>query len=126
MAEDLTKGFQEFSEELTELAKSTSEPYRKEALDAGGEIIAGRARQLVPVLKDEHYGRVRGYLRDQGIVKDDNDGNSIQVGWTKDGFYGRFLENGTSKMDPFPHIRPAYEQKKREVWDAMEKKMKLK
>ena len=118
MAEDLTKGFQEFSEELTELAKSTSEPYRKEALDAGGEIIVERARQLVPV--------DTGLLQREGIVKGDNDGNSIQVGWTKDGFYGRFLENGTSKMSPRPHIRPAYEQKKREVWDVMEKKMKLK
>lgn len=118
MAEDLTKGFQELSEELAEISKSTTESVRREALDDGAEIIVARARQLAP--------RDTGLLKSEGIVKGDNDGDSIKVGWTKDGFYGRFLENGTSKMAPRPHLRPAWEQEKTAVLDAMQKKMKLK
>lgn len=123
---DPTKGFDELSQELTDIAKNVSEPVRKEALDKGGEIIQKRARALVPVLQDEHYGRIRGYLKNSGIVTGENNGASIEIGWTKDGFYGRFLEYGTSKMAPRSHLRPAYEQTKNEVMNTMLQTMKLK
>lgn len=116
--EDLTKGFAELQNELDRYAKGVSEPYRRQALDAGADIIVERARAIAPV--------DTGKLKREGIVKGDNDGSSIQVGWTKEEFYGRFLENGTSKMAPRPHIRPAYEQTKTRVADKMLSEMKLK
>ena len=115
---DPTKGFDELSKELADISKNVSEPVRKEALDKGGEIIVRRARSLVPVRT--------GLLKREGVVKGDNNGDSIEIGWTKDGFYGRFLEYGTSKMAPRSHLRPAYEQTKNEVMNTMLQTMKLK
>ena len=118
MAEDLTRGFSELAEELSRIARSTDEPHRRKALDDGGAIIEKRARQLVPV--------DTGLLQREGVVRGDNNGDKIDIGWTKEGFYGRFLENGTPKMDPRPHISPAYEQTKNQVANTMLQKMKLK
>ena len=115
---DLTKGFDELRQELTEYAKGASEPTRKQALDEGGKIFETRARSLAP--------RRFGTLQDKGIVRGNNSGDFIEIGWTKEGFYGRFLERGTSKMAPRPHIRPAYEQSKNQVAEIMLRKMKLK
>lgn len=121
MAEDLTRGFDELAKELEEIAKHTDESHRRQALEDGAEIVIDRARTLVNYSK-----RRKGILQKTGIVKGDNTGDKIDIGWTKDGFYGRFLENGTSKMAPRPHISPAYEQTKTQVNEKMLATMKLK
>ena len=118
MAEDMTRGFDELAKELEEIAKHADESHRRQALDDGAEIIVDRAREIVPV--------DTGLLSRSGIVKGNNTGDAIEVGWTKDGFYGRFLENGTTKMAPRPHISPAYEQTKTQVNEKMLATMKLK
>ena len=115
---DLTKGFDELQQELTEVAKATSGPERKEALDDGAEIIVDRAQSLAPVRT--------GLLKREGIVSGNNTGDYINIGWTEPGFYGRFLEYGTSKMSPRPHLRPAWEQTQSTVMNTMLVKMKLK
>ena len=121
MAEDLTKGFDELAEELEDIAKHADESHRRQALDEGGEIVVDRARTLV-----NYSERRKGLLQKTGITKGDNTGEKIDIGWTKDGFYGRFLENGTTKMAPRPHISPAYEQTKSQVNEKMLTIMKLK
>lgn len=114
---DLTKGFDELSKELAELSKSADPARRKDALEDGAEIIVARARSLAPVRT--------GLLKREGIVKGNITGDFVDVGWTDDGFYGRFLEYGTSKMAPRSHLRPAYEQTKTQVVDVMLRKLKL-
>lgn len=118
---DLTKGFDELAQELSQIAKAATGPAKKEALEDGAEIVVDRARTLVNYSK-----RRKGLLQKTGIVKGDNTGDKIDIGWTKDGFYGRFLEYGTSKMAPRPHINPAYEQTKTQVINTMLTKLKLK
>lgn len=115
---DLTKGFDELAQELSQIAKAATGPAKKEALEDGAEIVVARARALAPV--------DTGLLKREGIVKGDNTGDKIDIGWTKDGFYGRFLEHGTSKMAPRPHISPAWEQSKTQVTETMLTKLKLK
>lgn len=115
---DLTKGFDELQQELTDIAKNVTGPAKKDALEEGAKIIVNRARALVPA----HTG----LLKRKGVTQGNNTGDAIDVGWTKDGFYGRYLEYGTSKMSPRPHIRPAYEQSKNQVIEIMLQKMKLK
>ena len=110
-------GFAELQTELQDIAKGVSDTSRKEALEEGAEIITARARTLAPVRT--------GLIKREGITKGNNNGESIEVGWTKDGFYGRFLEYGTRKMAPRSHIRPAYEQTQSQVMNVMLKKMKL-
>lgn len=115
---DLTKGFDELAQELSQIAKAATGPAKKEALEDGAEIVVDRARALAPV--------DTGLLKREGIVKGDNTGDKIDIGWTKDGFYGRFLEHGTSKMAPRPHINPAWEQTKTQVINTMLTDLKLK
>lgn len=115
---DLTKGFDELREELADIAKNVTGPAKKDALEEGAKIIVNRARSLVPART--------GLLKREGVTQGNNTGDAIEVGWTGDGFYGRFLEYGTSKMAPRPHIRPAYEQSKNQVAEIMLRKMKLK
>lgn len=115
---DLTKGFDELAQELSQIAKAATGPAKKEALEDGAEIVVDRARALAPV--------DTGLLKREGIVKGDNTGDKIDIGWTKDGFYGRFLEHGTSKMAPRPHISPAWEQTKTQVINTMLTDLKLK
>lgn len=117
---DMLRGFDELIAELQEYAKGADEAHRREALTAGGEILMNRAREIVP-MGDEPY-----HLAAEGIVFGQLTGEKIDVGWTKKGFYGRFLEMGTSKMAPRPHIIPAYEQKKNEIYNEMLTIMKLK
>ena len=115
---DLTKGFDELAQELSEIAKAATGPAKQQALDKGGDIVVQRARALAPVRT--------GLLKREGIVKGDNTGDKIDIGWSKDGFYGRFLENGTSKMAPRPHISPAWEQTTTQVTRTMLNMLKLK
>ena len=115
---DLTKGFDELAQELSQIAKAATGSAKKEALEDGAEIVVDRARTRAPV--------DTGLLKREGIVKGDNTGDKIDIGWTKAGFYGRFLEHGTSKMAPRPHISPAWEQTKTQVINTMLTKLKLK
>jgi HK97 gp10 family phage protein len=50
--------------------------------------------------------------------RDDTEG-AAYVGWSREAFYGRFMETGTKKMPARPHIRPGFEQKKEQVARAM-------
>lgn len=118
---DMLRGFDELRAELTEIANSAAGPGRTEALEKGAEIIKDRSVTLAPKRKGSRGGTLK-----KGIVIGNNTEDYIEVGWTKEAFYGRFLEMGTSKMAPRPHIRPAYEQKKREVFETMLRIMKLK
>ena len=113
-----SRGFDELRAELEEIVKSVDEPHRKAALKAGAELIRERASAIAP--------KRGGTLKTSGIVAGNLTDGYIEIGWTEEAFYGRFLEMGTSKMAPRPHLRPAYEQRKTQVIDAMLEKMKLK
>lgn len=115
---DLTKGFAELREDLQQVSRSTDEATRRKALEEGAESVVDRAKQLAP--------KRTGLLSRSGIVAGKNTGESIDIGWTADAFYGRFQEYGTSKMAPRPHLRPAWEQRQSVVLDGMARRMKLK
>ena len=110
-------GFAELSQELNEIAKDCSETKRKQALEKGNDIIVKDARMRAPVRT--------GLLSRQGIVSEIINADEVDIGWTEDAFYGRFLENGTSKMSARPHLRPAYEAKKNEVLQIMINELNL-
>lgn len=85
----------------------------KEALEAGAEYIKGEFESAAPV-------GATGKLRDNILKSDITDGK-IDIGThpTGDGFYGFFIEFGTSKMMARPWARPVWERKKLTVKDIM-------
>lgn len=77
-------------------------PRVEEAIDRGTEIIAGSARDKVPV--DE--GDLRDAIHtDEGYV----------IAGDEDAFYGHMVEHGTSHTSPRPFLIPALEEKRAEV-----------
>lgn len=113
---EILAGMLELSLELEELAQAAGPERRRQALQTGAEIIVADARNRAPV--------DTGLLQREGIAFSIED-ETANIGWTKSGYYGQFLENGTSKMQARPHLRPAYEAKKNAVQQAMLQELKL-
>lgn len=110
-------GMEELASQLEELAKKTDAEACREALDAGARIVTEAVRNRAPVRT--------GKLQDKGITYEVKDETVAEIGWTKDGFYGRFHEYGTSKMAARPYMRPAFEASKEEACAAMREKLSL-
>ena len=89
-----------------------------EALDAGAEYIKKEFEGAAPV-------GATGKLRDN-ILKSEMKDGKIDIGTrpTGDGFYGFFIEFGTSKMMARPWARPTWERKKRNVKDIMAEELR--
>lgn len=104
-------GFAQMAKDLERAARAVDEPTRKEALKAGADIIVEGARHIIAPHRRE------GIL-EENIVSQYKDEEQL-IGWSADGFYGRFLENGTSKMDAIPHVKTSYAEHKEKVAAAM-------
>lgn len=87
---------------------------------AGAKVVSDEAKRLVPV----RYGRLKKSI---GIIKrkakrgTTSFSISPRKGGKNDGFYGRFIELGTSKMSARPFLRPALEKSLDDVLIASKK-----
>ncbi len=87
------------------------------ATRAGAKVVSDEAKRLVPV----KLGRLKKSI---GITKRKTRRGittfsvSPRKGAKLDGFYGRFIELGTSKMTAKPFLRPALEKSVDEVLRA--------
>ena len=79
------------AQDVIEDALAEGGEYLKAALQAGAPYRTGQLRSNIVVSRN---GREK---------------YSIRVGPDGDGFYGRFLEHGTSRMPPHPWMRPTFE-----------------
>lgn len=122
-----------------------SESLLRQAAVAGIREIFYEVKLRAPVLDNlfgggqstwQRYGVTYypGFLRDHIVIAFDKEVSvegklaSYICTWSKDAFYGRFLEYGTSKMSPRPFLRPAYEAMKQAavaaVNDVIDTKLK--
>jgi len=125
------RGAKELEHVLKQLPTHIAERVLKNAVRAGANVIRDEAKQLAPVSSESHRnwkGRTvpRGILRASiktMFVKHSKSSVAFAVGLSRKswGFYGRFLEFGTSKMKPSPWLRPAFDAKGREALDAIGK-----
>ena len=117
-----TSGFRDADRQLAKLAAGVPMQRKREALHAGGEIIAVEMRRLAPFLT--------GNLRESIIVADERDariygkvnlpGMSVFVGpagSTEDGdvYYAKFQEFGWLDNLGNPFMRPAIATKRDEA-----------
>ncbi|VVE49393.1 HK97-gp10 family putative phage morphogenesis protein [Pandoraea terrigena] len=99
-----------------------SESVLRQAAVAGAREVFSEVRLRAPVDLGIYEGKQgmhpSGFLRDNILIAYDKEQSvegriaSYLVTWSKDAFYGRFLEYGTSKMAARPFLRPAYEATK--------------
>lgn len=84
------------------------------ALRASASVLRKEARRLAPKGATGNLRRsiaVRTNRRQRNSV-------SLTMGLRPDGFYGRFVELGTSTQSAHPFMRPALQAKSREAVDA--------
>ncbi|URF02967.1 MULTISPECIES: HK97-gp10 family putative phage morphogenesis protein [Cupriavidus] len=107
---------------LLALDTVASESVLRQAAVAGAREIFTEVKLRAPVDKGIYEGKhgphPPGFLRSHIIIAYDDEVSvpgriaSYLVTWSKEAFYGRFLEFGTSKMAAQPFLRPAFEAKK--------------
>lgn len=95
----------------------------RQAAIAGAREFFFETKLRAPVDKGIYEGKQGkhppGFLRDHIIIAYDDEVSvpgriaSYLVTWSKEAFYGYFLEFGTSNMAAQPFLRPAFEAKKR-------------
>lgn len=114
---------------LNALSLVASESVLRQAAVAGARVIFDEVKLRAPV-GDVTYERkggthLPGTLRDSILIAYDK-GQSLEgkiasyiVTWSKEAFYGRFIEYGNSKMAAQPFLRPAFEAKQKSADDAI-------
>lgn len=76
------------------------------ALKQSAEIIRAEAARKAP----KRTGKLAG-----SMAVSEAKNNSIDIGPSKEAFYGMFLELGTKKMRARPFLRPSLDEKKYDV-----------
>ncbi|MFM0210450.1 HK97 gp10 family phage protein [Paraburkholderia sediminicola] len=115
---------------LRALDNVTSESVLRQAAVAGARVYFDEMKLRVPVgiRTYERKGTeiYPGFLRDNILIAYDKEQSvegriaSYIVTWSKQAFYGRFVEAGTSKMAANPFLRPSYEAKKTAAAEAVD------
>lgn len=113
---------------LDRLETVSSEEVLRQAAVAGARVIHEEVKLRAPV--GNAYERngathVPGTLKRSILIAYDDE-ESVKghlaiylVTWSKDAFYGRFVEFGTSHAPAAPFLRPGYEAKKRQAAAAV-------
>lgn len=108
------KGFDELTELLEEYAAEADEERVMKTLEYGAE-------ELVKILKKlpKPYSQIHtpGYTHLVNTFIYQQNNKQVDVGWGK--YYGKMVENGTTKMRAYPHLNPAWEKNKELIYNKM-------
>jgi HK97 gp10 family phage protein len=98
-------GDKELEKKLKGISRRAKGQALRTAAKAGAEMIVEEAKRLAPV----DTGTMRDSIRSV-FGKRTSDSVTVEIGHGKKGWYGRFVEEGTSKMAARPHLRPAMDE----------------
>jgi len=118
---------QALTDALNALESVASESVLRRAAVAGARVILDEVKLRAPVAVFEWPGSKHppGFLRDSMLISYDQEVSvpgklaTYLVTWSKDAFYGRFVEFGTSKMAAQSFLRPGYMAKRDEAGRAV-------
>ncbi|WP_170845169.1 HK97-gp10 family putative phage morphogenesis protein [Chitinasiproducens palmae] len=121
---------EELTRVLLQLPAAVSESALRQASAAGARIVLEEARLRAPVGTKRYIRKgkphIPGLLKREGILMFYREEDSLTgvrstygITWSKDAFYGRFVEHGTSRMPAQPHLRPAYDARRTAAAEAV-------
>ena len=119
-------GMKEFRDLLEKDSRAFNGEARQKILESGAKPIVERAKSIAlgaggkPAIQP-HTKTLSNGIR---YEYDSSAKDEISIGWTKEAFYGMFLERGFihAKSKQFvkrAHLRPAYEETQEQVFDNM-------
>lgn len=94
-------GWKAVQKQLQGLSTKAQKKVLRKALRGGGKVVLNQARRDVPV----ETGQLKKNIKLSVTVKKGD--ASASVGFTDEGYYGRFVEQGTSSQPAQPFLRPA-------------------
>jgi len=116
---------QALTDALLALDDAVGESTLRQAAVAGARVVFNEAKIRTPVAVKPYERKgttiYPGFLRDHMLIAYDKETSvpgriaSYIVTWSKEAFYGRFVENGTSKMAARAFLRPAFDATRGEV-----------
>lgn len=116
-------GMEDLEAAIRKLGEDVQGEALRDACAAGAEITRSVASQLAPRSQDGSHGRAPGFLADNIIaqVKWTRTQNTadIDVGVSKEAWYGILQEIGTSYAPAQPFLRPALDETKDSVVEAV-------
>lgn len=114
---------------LRALEAVASESVLRQAAVAGARVIHREAKLRAPVDLRIYEGKTGphppGFLRDHIIIAFDDERSvsglraTYLITWSREAFYGRFVEHGTSKMAAKAFLRPAYDAMRQRAAEAV-------
>jgi len=109
------EGADELNEALRRLSDRASGELLRQAADAGAEVIRAEAERIAP----RDTGVLASNIEDRAIRRQMIGRAQIDIGPTREAWYARFVEIGTSRMQAKPFLRPAFDAKKDEAVRAV-------
>lgn len=120
------KGLADLERELNQLTLKARASVLRGALNKAVDPFLKAARENVSAQFTERSGTLRKSIQKSATAPRGSNGFTAEakVGVTGEGFYGRFLEFGTSKMPARPFMRPAVDAHAQEVVDLFASEMR--
>jgi len=120
------KGLADLERELNQLTLKARASVLRGALNKAVDPVLKAARENVSAQFTERSGTLRKSIQKSATAPRGSNGFTAEakVGVTGEGFYGRFLEFGTSKMPARPFMRPAVDAHAQEVVDLFASEMR--
>jgi len=115
MAKVELTGMDELMKQLYAIGEKIATRGESKALNAGADILQEAISQRAPRLT----GKLSENIVKSGIRKNQVGVRYIEVGPSKEVFYGRYLELGTTKMRARPFMDPALEENRTRIHEAM-------
>lgn len=109
------KGMDSFLSDLQDYARKASDENLQKVLMAGGEALAADVRKL-PKPRRARSGDT--HMLDM-VKAESKPPKRVYVGWSGGGYYGGFVEFGTTKMRAQPHLWPTWNQNKLKYYTLM-------
>ena len=122
------EGGDKLARKLQMLAEEVAKEHMRECALAGAEVIRAEAATLAPRKTGTLAGDIQKEVKKQTKSRVD-----VHIGPGKEGWYGRLVEDGhaivvagkkVGDVPPHPFMRPAFDAKTGEAYDAFEAELK--